>query len=132
MYPWWLGALVFGVFIADATVTLLRRALNRERVWRAHRTHFYQRLVTLGWSHGRALGLNLGLMVGCSIAATLAQASGTAVQWLLLLFVAIMLIGTMFWITVLERRRAAVVSATRSDAYNSNNHAAARRSECDD
>jgi len=29
-------------FLADATITLLRRAARGERVWRAHREHFYQ------------------------------------------------------------------------------------------
>jgi UDP-N-acetylmuramyl pentapeptide phosphotransferase/UDP-N-acetylglucosamine-1-phosphate transferase len=35
-------------YLADATVTILRRALNRERVWTAHRTHFYQRATDNG------------------------------------------------------------------------------------
>jgi len=29
-------------YLADATVTLLRRLIRSERVWQAHRTHFYQ------------------------------------------------------------------------------------------
>ena len=105
-FPWWLGGLVFAVFIADATVTLLRRALNRERVWKAHRTHFYQRLVTLGWSHRRALALNTILMLACSLAAFLAQSAGVVWQWCILLGVAVLLGSTMVWITLLERTRA--------------------------
>lgn len=35
-------------YLADATITLLRRLANRERVWEAHRTHFYQRATTAG------------------------------------------------------------------------------------
>ena len=30
-------------YLADATITLLRRIVRREPVWQAHRTHFYQR-----------------------------------------------------------------------------------------
>jgi len=30
-------------YLADATLTLFRRMANGERVWQAHRTHFYQR-----------------------------------------------------------------------------------------
>src|SRR4029077_15515318 len=30
-------------YLADATLTLLRRLSNGERVWQAHRTHYYQR-----------------------------------------------------------------------------------------
>lgn len=40
-------------FVADATITLLRRAARRERVWEAHREHFYQRAIKAGDSHGR-------------------------------------------------------------------------------
>jgi len=35
-------------YLADATVTLVRRALNRERIWIAHRTHYYQRATDNG------------------------------------------------------------------------------------
>lgn len=56
-WPFWFPLLVFSPFVLDATVTLVRRALQGEKVWQAHRTHYYQRLVGLGWSHRRmALG----------------------------------------------------------------------------
>lgn len=35
----------------DAVYTLARRAYRREAVWRAHRSHLYQRLLILGYSH---------------------------------------------------------------------------------
>ncbi|MSQ58113.1 MAG: glycosyltransferase family 4 protein [Betaproteobacteria bacterium] len=47
----WFPLLVFSPFIADATVTLGRRLVRKERVWQAHRDHYYQRLIRLGWSH---------------------------------------------------------------------------------
>jgi UDP-N-acetylmuramyl pentapeptide phosphotransferase/UDP-N-acetylglucosamine-1-phosphate transferase len=37
-------------YIADATLTLLRRVANREPFWRAHRAHFYQRATERGFS----------------------------------------------------------------------------------
>jgi UDP-N-acetylmuramyl pentapeptide phosphotransferase/UDP-N-acetylglucosamine-1-phosphate transferase len=40
-------------FVADATLTLVRRALAGEAVWQAHATHFYQRAVQRGLSHAR-------------------------------------------------------------------------------
>ncbi len=43
--------LVFSPFIVDASVTLARRGLRRERFWQAHREHYYQRLVRMGWTH---------------------------------------------------------------------------------
>ncbi len=38
----WLALL--GLFVVDASVTLVRRALRRERIHEAHRSHAYQRL----------------------------------------------------------------------------------------
>lgn len=40
-----------GYYLADATITLIRRALNREKIWQAHRKHFYQRAVQGGKRH---------------------------------------------------------------------------------
>ena len=40
----WSMIILHGVFVTDATVTLLRRLLSRERVYIAHRTHAYQHL----------------------------------------------------------------------------------------
>ncbi len=37
-------------YLADATLTLLRRMANREPFWRAHRTHFYQLATDRGLS----------------------------------------------------------------------------------
>ncbi len=47
---------LLGVFIGDATLTLLRRVARRERLSEAHRTHTYQRAVQSGWSHARVSG----------------------------------------------------------------------------
>jgi UDP-N-acetylmuramyl pentapeptide phosphotransferase/UDP-N-acetylglucosamine-1-phosphate transferase len=38
-------------FVADATLTLLARASRGERLWQAHRQHFYQRAVLGGATH---------------------------------------------------------------------------------
>jgi len=49
----WAGALVLpGYYLADATITLVRRAVRGEKVWQAHRDHFYQRAVSAGSGHG--------------------------------------------------------------------------------
>jgi len=51
IWPWWLPIFAFSPFVADATATLLKRALRGEKVWQAHRSHYYQRLIQMGWSH---------------------------------------------------------------------------------
>ncbi len=48
-----LGTLLLWSFIMDAGVTFLRRALRRENVFAAHRTHLYQRLVIGGYTHAQ-------------------------------------------------------------------------------
>lgn len=59
--------LAFLPFLADASLTLARRALRGERVWHAHREHYYQRLVRMGWSHRRLALAAYGLMLGCGL-----------------------------------------------------------------
>ena len=39
------------LFVFDTVVTFIRRGLRREKVWRAHREHLYQRIVQSGRSH---------------------------------------------------------------------------------
>lgn len=51
VWPAWFPFLVFAPFVADASITLARRAWRREKVWEAHRDHYYQRLVQMGWGH---------------------------------------------------------------------------------
>jgi UDP-N-acetylmuramyl pentapeptide phosphotransferase/UDP-N-acetylglucosamine-1-phosphate transferase len=63
-WPAWFPVLIFLPFIADATATLVYRLLRGARVWEAHREHHYQRLVQIGWGHGRTLALYGALMVG--------------------------------------------------------------------
>jgi UDP-N-acetylmuramyl pentapeptide phosphotransferase/UDP-N-acetylglucosamine-1-phosphate transferase len=50
-WPFWFPILVFSPFVADATMTLLKRAWSRKNLAQAHRSHYYQRLVQMGWGH---------------------------------------------------------------------------------
>src|ERR1700687_742109 len=45
---WAAGLILPLYFVADATFTLLARALRGEKLWQAHRQHFYQRAVLGG------------------------------------------------------------------------------------
>ncbi|AHJ13711.1 MraY family glycosyltransferase [Sulfurospirillum multivorans] len=59
--------ILFGLFWFDATLTLIRRYKNHEKLSQAHRKHAYQRLVQSGILHDRvvffALGINLVLLI---------------------------------------------------------------------
>jgi len=47
----WIWIALFAPFWLDATVTLVRRKLNGEKLSQAHKKHAYQRLTQSGWSH---------------------------------------------------------------------------------
>lgn len=63
VWPLWLPLLVFSPFVIDATVTLVRRILQGERIWQAHRQHYYQRLILAGWSHRKTAMVEYALMI---------------------------------------------------------------------
>jgi len=63
--------LVFFPFVADSTVTLVKRFIAGREVWHPHREHFYQRLVGLGCSHRKLVGLYYMMMITCGGAALL-------------------------------------------------------------
>ena len=44
-------------FVGDATLTLLRRLVRGERIWEAHRDHFYQLAVKSGLRHDQVAGI---------------------------------------------------------------------------
>ena len=53
----WAPAIILpSYYFADTTITLFRRAIKREPVWRAHRQHFYQRAVAAGLDHAEVSG----------------------------------------------------------------------------
>ena len=58
----WVWLILFGVFWFDATLTLLRRYKNGEKLSQAHKKHAYQRLTQAGWAHDTvvlyAMGVN--------------------------------------------------------------------------
>jgi len=82
LWPSWFPAVVFAPFVVDASVTLTRRALRAEKVWRPHRSHYYQRLVLMGWSHRRTVLFEYGLMLIGAAAALVATRLAAPAQML--------------------------------------------------
>ena len=89
----WAPALILPLYyLVDATVTLLYRAVRFERIWRAHREHFYQRAVQAGLGHGavvlRILLANL-VLIGLAV---------LGLEWPLVATVlAFIVVGALLW-----------------------------------
>jgi UDP-N-acetylmuramyl pentapeptide phosphotransferase/UDP-N-acetylglucosamine-1-phosphate transferase len=59
----WIWITLFAVFWFDATITLIRRKLNGEKLSQAHKKHAYQRLTQSGWSHYKVTNYSIGLNI---------------------------------------------------------------------
>ena len=53
--------ILYSSFLFDTTYTIVWRAIRREKFWLAHRTHLYERLLLVGWSHLRVTLFYVGL-----------------------------------------------------------------------
>ena len=105
LFSLWMGLLVFSPFVVDASWTLVRRAVHGRIPWKAHREHFYQRLVQSGWNHRRTTLWAYALMLKCSLLVLLASWSGRAgVQGLLLGWMAAVYLAIIAYVNARERR----------------------------
>ncbi len=69
LWPFWFPGLVFAPFIVDSGLTLAKRLIHRENPFQAHRSHYYQRLIRMGWSHRRLALSAYALMLATSLSA---------------------------------------------------------------
>lgn len=74
-----------GYYLADATITLLRRIAHREQFWSAHRTHFYQRATDNGFSVRRVTGETFALNIVLAGLGLIATRAGSVTVSLLVL-----------------------------------------------
>ncbi len=105
LFDLWVPALIFSPFIVDATVTLLRRLLRGERVWQAHREHYYQRMVLLGWSHGKTVLAEYALMLACGASALVYMKVGTVARLGILLAAAFLYLALAVSVRLAEQRK---------------------------
>lgn len=89
----WASALILPLYyLADSGITITRRLLRGEKIWQAHRQHFYQRAALGAGRHDRValwvLAANLAL-IGAALLGALYPATGLA---LAIVIVAILLV----------------------------------------
>ncbi len=73
-------------YLADATVTLLRRMARREPFWAAHRSHFYQRATDHGFSVSQVVSevFALNILLAALAIGSVMTSSGTIATVLLI------------------------------------------------
>ncbi len=91
-----IAAIIFvWFFLFDSIVTFVRRAIRGEKVWKAHREHLYQRLVTSSLSHGTVSTVYGFMMLIVSIPVLLAYSSRSGYE---LLIIPVMIVVTIMFI----------------------------------
>jgi UDP-N-acetylmuramyl pentapeptide phosphotransferase/UDP-N-acetylglucosamine-1-phosphate transferase len=96
----WFPPLIFSPFIVDASVTLVKRTLRGVKITEAHREHYYQRAILLGWGHRKLALVEYALMLVSGVLAL--QALNQAFPWQTFLvcagiYAALMLPVDMVW-----------------------------------
>jgi UDP-N-acetylmuramyl pentapeptide phosphotransferase/UDP-N-acetylglucosamine-1-phosphate transferase len=72
-HGYWAPALLLALYyLSDATFTLVRRIVNGEPFWRAHKTHFFQRALGQDGNHAAVVGLVLAGSIALALAAVAA------------------------------------------------------------
>jgi hypothetical protein len=76
---------------------MFARLLRGERIWLAHRSHYYQRLIRLGMGRRRLVLLEYGVMLGAALSGLMLLlrpnwAWGLGMIWLLIYALLLMLI----------------------------------------
>lgn len=73
VFEWWMPVLIFSPFFVDASVTLIKRLFNGEKIWIAHKSHYYQKLVQMGWAQKKTVIFEYLLMFATSCSAIVIQ-----------------------------------------------------------
>ena len=89
-------------FLFDSVVTLGRRAIRGEKIWRGHREHLFQRLVRSGFSHFRVT-LIYGILAGLLSVSVLVSVKFRDEIGLTMFPVVVVLTALLLWICYRRR-----------------------------
>ncbi|MEL6534487.1 MAG: glycosyltransferase family 4 protein [Bacteroidota bacterium] len=101
----YLTVLILWFFLADAAFTMFRRLLRREKIWQAHREHYYQQLVQAGWSHTKVVLVVMTASGLLFLGSFMYLQRSQAYSWLPLAVAGIFMIG--YWRLVRWAKRKA-------------------------
>ena len=93
-------------FLLDGTFTILRRLSRGEPIWKAHRSHLYQRAVASGLGHREVLVVYAAWTAAASAAALLIARADARQAAVVLVAMGAALVGVWRWVVVRERSAA--------------------------
>jgi UDP-N-acetylmuramyl pentapeptide phosphotransferase/UDP-N-acetylglucosamine-1-phosphate transferase len=97
-------------YLADATITLARRLRNGEKVWHAHRSHFYQRATTNGFSVRQVVARVFAVNIALAALAFFTLAASGYLSKAVALICGVALVG---WLMLTFARGTAAASHSR-------------------
>ena len=106
LWPAWFPVVIFSSFIVDATVTLFKRLFRGERVWEAHRGHYYQRVIQMGWSHQKTSLVEYALMLSSGLVGLFAMQLTPGYAFLLIALCFLVKLTLMYIVDVRWRTHA--------------------------
>ncbi|MGE3540328.1 MAG: glycosyltransferase family 4 protein [Candidatus Tectimicrobiota bacterium] len=98
------GVLVVWPFVFDTAFTLLRRLRRRENIFLAHRSHLYQRLIIVGYSHRFVTAAYLGLALCGVLFAWVWSLSPNVATWTIASSLGVLCFGLWQWVIQAEVR----------------------------
>jgi UDP-N-acetylmuramyl pentapeptide phosphotransferase/UDP-N-acetylglucosamine-1-phosphate transferase len=112
------GVAAMAPFLFDALVTLGRRILRGERWFEAHRSHYYQRLVQAGLTHGRVTCLYTASAAFAALVglATLGQPDGVRQAGTVVAFAPMLGIVALVWRLERSKERSATKPPVTANA----------------
>jgi len=105
-------AIIIWFFLLDGTFTIFRRLFKGEKIWQAHRSHLYQRLVITGMSHSEVVitvCFFYAILFAVTIFYTL-QPGGNLIRWPVLATGFILFFVYLIYTMVRENRAEKVIS----------------------
>lgn len=105
--------LLFFSFIYDVSATVIRRIWRREPFWLAHRTHLFQLLNRLGYSHTQVTCFHLIMAVIQGVGAVCMQYMESTYQILLFLPYLLLMASYHYWVTTAVHRQFSLMKRSR-------------------
>jgi len=84
-------------YLADATITLMRRMVMGERITQAHRSHFYQKAMDNGFSVYQIVGRVFAINVALACLATITLVNQSRAIHIIVVLIGSLLVGILLW-----------------------------------